>query len=117
MPASAPALHAIPPTSLLLCRPSGVRARSAPCAGLCVLRRSSSEHETVCKKARILVVFAELVGATENGPLDCAQVTDQFSGRPSALRGPRFPLFGRDGIRGTQKFALRARQILDDGRK
>jgi hypothetical protein len=59
----------------------------------------------------------QLVGATENGPLDCAQVTDQFSGRPSALRGPRFPLFGRDGVRGTQKFALRARQILDDGRK
>jgi hypothetical protein len=59
----------------------------------------------------------ELVGATENGPLDRAQVADHFAGRPAPFCRPRFPLVLRDGLCGAQKFSLRTSQILDNGRK
>ena len=58
-----------------------------------------------------------LVGATEDGPLDRAQVADQFASRPAPFGRPGFPLVGRNGIGHRKEFALGTSQILEDGRK
>jgi hypothetical protein len=59
----------------------------------------------------------EPVGATEDGPLDGAQVADQFASRPPPVSWPRFPLVRWDGIGRPQKVALRPSQVLYNGRK
>src|SRR5260370_23709412 len=57
----------------------------------------------------------QLVGPAEDGPLDHAQVADQFTSRPAPLSGPRFPFVRWNGICGAQNVAPRASQIFGDG--
>lgn len=58
----------------------------------------------------------DFVCSADDCPFDRDQVADQLARRPAPFSGRRLPLVGRDRARRTQQFALRASQILDDGR-